>query len=348
MSPTFLVSRTDAIGDVVLTLPVAGRLKQLFPGCRVVFIGRAYTAPVAAACPWVDEVVDFDALQQLPPAAQVGALRRHGAAAIVHVFPNRALAVLARRAGVPVRIGTRNRWWHWLTCNRLVALSRRHSPLHEAQLNLQLLAPLGPSAEALPLPAVAALVRLRAPEPLAPAWQQLLAQRRPGQLNVVLHPRSRGSAREWGPDNFGRLARLLHAAGHRVFVTGTAAEGEELADWRAQHAAHLAADLTGRLALPQFLAFLAAADGVVAGSTGPLHLAAALGRHALGLYPPIRPMHPGRWGPLGPGAEYLVFDRPNCQHCRTRPAACTCIRALEAAAVAARVQAWQPVFLGEK
>ena len=54
MSPektfTFLVSRTDAIGDVVLTLPVAGRLKQLFPGCRVVLIGRTYTAPVAAAC----------------------------------------------------------------------------------------------------------------------------------------------------------------------------------------------------------------------------------------------------------------------------------------------------------
>ena len=30
--PTFLVSRTDAIGDVVLTLPVCGRLKQLRPG----------------------------------------------------------------------------------------------------------------------------------------------------------------------------------------------------------------------------------------------------------------------------------------------------------------------------
>ena len=345
MSPTFLVARTDAIGDVVLTLPVAGRLKQLFPGCRVVLIGRAYTAPVAAACPWVDEVLDFDALQKLPAAARVGALRAYGALAIVHVFPNRALALLARRAGIPVRIGTRNRWWHWLTCNRLVALSRRRSPLHEAQLNLRLLAPLA-AAEALPLPAVAALVRLLAPEPLAAAWQLLLAQRRPGQLNVVLHPRSRGSAREWGPANFGRLAQLLHRAGHRVFVTGTAAEGAELAGWLAENGAYLAADLTGQLALPQFLAFLAAADGIVAGSTGPLHLAAALGRHALGLYPPIRPMHPGRWGPLGPRAEYLVFDRPDCQDCRARPAACTCIKALAAAAVAARVRAWQPVVLG--
>ncbi|HEX8505663.1 MAG TPA: glycosyltransferase family 9 protein [Hymenobacter sp.] len=338
------MSRTDAIGDVVLTLPVCGRLKQLFPGCRVVLIGRTYTAPVAAACPWVDEFLNLDDLLKQAGAAQVATLRGYGAAAIVHVFPNTALARLAQKAGVPVRIGTRNRWRHWLTCNRLVALSRRHSTFHEAQLNLKLLQPLGEPAE-LPLTEVADLVRLRPSEPLATGFQQLLLQRRPDQLNVILHPRSRGSAREWGLENFGQLAQLLHHAGHRVFVTGTAAEGEELADWLKQHAAFLAADLTGQLSLPQFLGFIAAADGLVAGSTGPLHLAAALGRHALGLYPPIRPMHPGRWAPLGPRAEFLVFNKPNCEDCRAQPAACACIRALEPAQAAARVRAWAPLAL---
>ena len=344
MTQTFLVSRTDAIGDVVLTLPVCGQLKQMFPGCRVVLIGRTYTAPVAAACPWVDDFLNLDVLLKQPEAAQVSALRAFEAAAIIHVFPNKTLAYLAQKARIPVRIGTRNRWPHWLTCNRLVALSRRHSPLHEAQLNLQLLQPLG-LTQAPSLPEIAALVRLQATQPLAEPWQQRLAQRQPGQLNVILHPRSRGSAREWGLANFGKLARLLHQAGHRVFVTGTAAEGAELTDWLVQHAAFLTADLTGQLSLPQFLAFIAAADGLVAGSTGPLHLAAALGRHALGLYPPIRPMHPGRWAPLGAHTEYLVFDKPNCADCRTQPAACTCIRAIEPAAAAARVLAWPPLLL---
>ena len=342
MPPTFLVSRPDAIGDLVLTLPVCGRLKELHPGCRVVVIGRSYTAAVAAACPWVDGFLNLDDLLPLPEAAQIAALRAFHAAAIVHVFPNKLLARLARKAGIPVRIGTRNRWRHWLTCNRLVALSRRHSPLHEAQLNLQLLQPLGGPA-ATPLAAVAPLVHLEATEPLAQPLRQLLAQRTPGQLNVILHPCSRGSAREWGLAHFGQRARLLHQAGHRVFITGTAAEGEELTDWLADHAQCLAADLTGQLGLPQFLAFIAAADGLVAGSTGPLHLAAALGRHALGLYPPIRPMHPGRWAPLGPHADYLVFDRPDCQDCRAQPAACTCIKALEPVVAAARVLAWQPL-----
>ncbi|WP_345051197.1 glycosyltransferase family 9 protein [Hymenobacter glaciei] len=340
-----MVSRTDAIGDVVLTLPVCARLKELHSGCRVVLIGRSYTAAVVAACPWVDDFLNLDEVQQLPEPQQVAALRQFGAAAIVHVFPNKLLARLARKARIPVRIGTRNRWQHWLTCNRLVALSRRHSPLHEAQLNLQLLQPLSGALET-PLSTVAPLVRLKAAEPLAEKWQHLLAQRLPGQLNVILHPRSRGSAREWGLANFAHLAQLLHVAGHRVLITGTAAEGEELADWLREHAACLAADLTGQLSLPQFIAFIAAADGLVAGSTGPLHLAAALGRHALGLYPPIRPMHPGRWAPLGSHAEYLVFDKPDCQDCRTQPSACTCIRAIGPPTVAAQVLAWHPFSVG--
>lgn len=346
MSPTFLVSRTDAIGDVVLTLPVCGQLKRLFPDCRVVLIGRSYTAAVATACPWVDAFLDLEELTRLPVGEGVGKLRAYQAAAIVHVFPNQFLARLAQQAGIPLRIGTGSRWYHWLTCNRRVALTRRHSPLHEAQLNLRLLLPLGYAATP-DLAAVAELVRLEPPEPLASSLRQLLTARRPGQLNVILHPRSRGSAREWGLPHFGTLARRLHAAGHRVFVSGTAAEGAELADWLTEHAADLAADLTGQLSLPQFMSFIAAADGLVAGSTGPLHLAAALGRHALGLYPPIRPMHPGRWAPLGPHAEFLVFDRPDCQDCRTEPAACTCIKALAPALVAARIQAWRALAVGE-
>ncbi|SFQ65210.1 glycosyltransferase family 9 protein [Hymenobacter arizonensis] len=342
MSQTFLVSRPDAIGDVVLTLPVAGQLKQLFPGCRVVLIGRTYTAPVAAACPWVDDFLNLDELLLKPEAEQIAALQAYAAAAIIHVFPNKTLARLAQKAKIPVRIGTRNRWQHWLTCNRLVPLSRRHSPLHEAQLNLHLLQPLG-FQETLELQDVAKFVRLEPVEQLPAQFQDLLRARQPNQLNIILHPRSRGSAREWGLDNFGQLAQLLHQAGHRVFVTGTAAEGEELAEWLQQYAPFLTADLTGQLSLPQFLAFIAAADGLVAGSTGPLHLAAALGRHALGIYPPIRPMHPGRWGPLGPHAGFVVFDKPTCQDCRTQPAACSCIRAVEPLAVAAQVLSWRPL-----
>ena len=77
---TFLVSRTDAIGDVVLTLPVCGQLKRMFPGCRVVLMGRTYTQAVAAACPQVDGFINVDELLKMPPkragSAAAGRSRR--------------------------------------------------------------------------------------------------------------------------------------------------------------------------------------------------------------------------------------------------------------------------------
>ncbi|MEJ2670321.1 MAG: hypothetical protein P8077_08810, partial [Gammaproteobacteria bacterium] len=66
-----LISRVDAIGDVVLTLPLLGLLKQAHPQMRVTFLGRGYTRAVLEACVHVDAIVDFDELEQLPEAEQI-------------------------------------------------------------------------------------------------------------------------------------------------------------------------------------------------------------------------------------------------------------------------------------
>ena len=43
---TIIVSRTDSIGDVMLTLPMMGMLRGHYPKARLVFLGRTYTEPV--------------------------------------------------------------------------------------------------------------------------------------------------------------------------------------------------------------------------------------------------------------------------------------------------------------
>jgi len=52
-------------------------------------------------------------------------------------------------------------------------------------------------------------------------------------------------------------------------------------------------------------------------------LAAALGRLAVGIYPPIKPMHPGRWAPLGKNAHYVVKNI-ECNDCK-KSLHCQCI-----------------------
>ena len=142
-NPTIIISRTDSIGDVVLTLPLAGIIKKHLPTCKIIFLGRNYTKDVIALSQHVDEFMSYDDILKLNGAQQISAIKQLQATHIVHVFPVKAIAFLAKRAGIKNRIGTTNRIYHWLTCNIKLKLSRKNSDLHEAQLNTQLLTPLG-------------------------------------------------------------------------------------------------------------------------------------------------------------------------------------------------------------
>jgi ADP-heptose:LPS heptosyltransferase len=317
---TFIISRTDAIGDVVLTLPMAGVLRSMYPTSRILFLGRSYTEDIIAACEHIDGFLNWDEWRNLSAGKAARAMAATGADCIIHVFPDKAIARVARQARIAERIGTTNRVYHWWYCNVLVRLSRRNSPYHEAQLNLRLLAPLGGRSE-YSLEEIGAYYGLTRLVPLPPEIERLLD---PERFNLILQPKSRGSAREWGLENFRRLVGLLPGERFKVFVSGTMEEGKLVAPLLAEYPS--VTDLTGRLTLGQLITFISKADGLVAASTGPLHLAAALGIHALGIYPPIRPMHPGRWAPVGTRAKVFV-KAGECSACRAG-GDCSCIRGI--------------------
>jgi ADP-heptose:LPS heptosyltransferase len=319
-----LICRTDNIGDVVLTLPLAGFLKSRYPGIRIDMLVRAYAAPVVRHCRFVDNVIEYDPAGD--PAAAIGHARYD---TILFAFPNRRLAMAARRARIPNRVGTSHRLYHWLTCNKLAHFSRVKSALHEAQLNFALLRPLGidhvPSLAEIP-----ALYGLSAP-----------ARSSIGGYHFILHPKSNGNGREWPLAHFTELARQLSAYPDiTLSVTGSAAEGALLAD----QAPELLAmpnvrNLCGSMDLEGLLALIGSSNGLVASGTGPLHMSAALGRPTLGLFPPIKPIDPARWGALGAQARVLCAARP-CGTC-TDPQACTCMHAITPGQVAEVLLEWK-------
>ena len=57
----------------------------------------------------------------------------------------------------------------------------------------------------------------------------------------------------------------------------------------------------GLLNLEELLALLAHVHMVVASSTGPLHVASAVGTRVVGIYRSVAPFWPERWGPVGSG-----------------------------------------------
>jgi ADP-heptose:LPS heptosyltransferase len=67
-----------------------------------------------------------------------------------------------------------------------------------------------------------------------------------------------------------------------------------------------AVDAGGKLGLEGLIALLGSVDAVVASSTGPLHLAAALGTSCVGVFGAEAPVWPERWRPIGPQADWIA------------------------------------------
>jgi ADP-heptose:LPS heptosyltransferase len=323
-----LITRTDNIGDVVLTLPLAGYLKQRYPGIKIGFLVRGYAAPMVRCCSAVDYVVATEQIQDM-----AAALKDSDVDTIIFGKPDKELAKAAKAAGIRYRVGTSHRWFHWLYCNRLAHFSRVKSTLHEAQLNFKLLQPFGIKH----IPTLADI----------PSWYQLVAppyqcepQLPQDRFNLVIHPKSNGNGREWPIGHYTALARLLSEHKIKLWITGSEREGE----WIAEHAPDLlrmenVESVCGKFTLDELTAFIHAADGLIASGTGPLHLSAALGQRTLGLFPPIKPIDPARWGALGAHAQVLC-QPSGCGACQT-PANCACMQNITPDEVAAVVMQWR-------
>ena len=313
-----LISRTDSIGDVLLTLPFCAWLKNQFPTAKLTFLGRNYTQSVIESFTVIDSFIALEQLNNQPTLEKVNQLKAFDC--IIHVFPNKEIASLAKKAKIPIRIGTSHRLFHLLTCNKKVDFTRKNSDLHEAQLNFELLKPLGLKE----IPSFASIqdagvnFKVQATElPLEIASLDF-------KNVVILHPKSQGRAIEWPIEKYIELALELVKAGKTVCFTGTENEGVLFRDLLPKNAAII--DTSGKLTLQQLQLLISKSYALVACSTGPYHIAGLCGIKAIGLFSARKPIHPGRWKALGKNAVALVYDE-NCTSCKSKNA-CVCIQSI--------------------
>jgi len=300
-----LLVRPDGIGDQVSCLPVATALRQLMPKARISFLSSPYAAPVLENHPDVDEVFTGTSRDPLDDLIR---LFRRGFDAVVFLKPFRRLMVAAFVARVPVRVATGYRWYSFLA-NKRVYEHRHDYSKHEAEYNLGLLKGLGLAPGAPEIP------RLVLTEQEKKCGMERL--RKLPSKRVLVHPGGI-DARRWQSRHYVNLAKGLAAEGFGVVLTGTEKERlrfyEEASVKEKEITDSNILDLMGQISLRELMAVIGASNIVVSGSTGPAHLAAALGVGTVSLFDPRRNQSPTRWKPLGKGIV-LLPEVPTCEKC---------------------------------
>jgi len=307
-----LLVRTDRIGDVVLSLPCAALVKRALPGAAVTFLAREYTAPLVRMSPDVDGVISDDPADSALRLAAKLRRSRFDAAVLLHPTAR-------------------------------VAQHRRYSLKHELEHNLEL------AGQGLGIdhPAEAAVRTEYVPQIIVPddLVTSSLATAKVGERRsyIVVHPGSGGSAMDWPLERFAQLIDQISSSGTgngKWGIVVTLGPGEE--PLKEKLRAHLKTEpiwVTG-LSLPELAAVLSQAKLVVANSTGPLHIATAAGTRVIGLFCPVVPCHPRRWGPYGPGHAVIMPDPDKvCKECRgTECPQFDCMRSIPVSRVLEQVQ----------
>lgn len=311
MSRRTLAVRLDNAGDVLLAGPA---LRALAAGSdELVALCGPHGSEAAGLlpgvddvltwhCPWVDLHPGPVAPDEIGRLVSALAARRFDTAVVFTSFHQSPLptALVLRLAGI----------------DRVFAISAdypgalldvRHTvaeDMHEVERNLDLVRTVGFS---LP-PADSGELRVRQPLPPLPA---AIDSRRPF---VVLHPGTSVPPRAWPTPHWVRAAQQIADLEVQVVVTG--GRGERELTKLVAAADPRVVDLGGATTLTQLAGVLARAEVVVAGNTGPGHLAAAVGTSVVSLFAPTVPAV--KWAPYGVPAVVLGDQHAPCKDSRAR------------------------------
>jgi heptosyltransferase-2 len=308
----YLVARTDRIGDLILALPVAEAIKESNPAAEVHYLVSPLTSEIARSCPFVDGVIEYDedrrdlgALSDL-----VRDLRSLKPGVAIVLRPTLRVAAACLLAGISRRVGTAYRYYSLFFSTR-VREHRRFADKHECEFNLNILRAILDIGDKDYRP------RIVPDDQAARYSEKALAGLSLAQQGfAIVHPGSRGSARNLPLEAYARLADLIESRFKiRVLVTAgrdEAAIVDEMDALRERKSLRLTE-------IPRLLD-LAAVIGrsrlFISGSTGPMHLAAAVGVPTLSFFSPVRSCSPRRWGPVGDRNVLLMPPVPECPTCK--------------------------------
>ncbi len=310
-----LVIRNDKLGDFMLAWPALALLRKNLPKARIAVLVPSYTAPLAEACTYIDEVI-------IDPKIKGDV--RNGFALAKLLIPKKFDAVITLfsrfdtglgvwLAGIPQRYAPATKLAQ-VFYNHRIRQRRSLSEKPEYEYNLDMvgkfLAEQGigkpkavkPPYMAFKAKTIAGLEKKFRKANKIPAKKKL----------VFVHAGHGGSSKNL---SLGRYARLIHklASSKKLYFVLTAGPGEEE---QAQRIASLLSKephtvYVSKKGLLDFAHHLQFCDVFISGSTGPLHIAAALDRRTAAFYPRRRSSTALRWQTVNTPDRRLVFEPPN-------------------------------------
>jgi heptosyltransferase I len=280
----FLVVRLGSLGDIVHTFPAVAALRETFPDGKIVWLTDQRWRALVESTGLADEIWDLDTRSlQSVNSMRKKAWNEEFLASIDYqgLWKSAAIPFLAR---IPKRIGFSSETVREFGVPILYSDKVRVSGTHIAEQNGEL------SLRAGAQKAIGKF-SLIVPEPAKRDVAKVLNSEDVREY-FVLSPGGGWISKCWPAERYGQLALRLHAE-HGMKSVINFGPGEEGLAERVVAAAGEAKPFRYSAEFGGLMALLQRAKAVVAGDTGPLHLADALGARVVAIFGPTDPARNG-------------------------------------------------------
>jgi len=302
-----LIVKPSAIGDVVHALPILRLLSDLWPAARFDWLVTPACAGILDGHPLLNEVIRFDrktfgTAWRRPAVLKAlwgfaAGLRRRKYDVAIDLQGLFRSGWLTFQTAAPVRIGLSDaREFAGVFYTHRVDVGRREQ--HAIERYLCVTEALGAGRGPVSFPFAT-----------TPADEQFVRAQTPPRY-ALMFPGTNWATKRWPVEKFAALVPLLREQfGLETVVGGGPGEVDLAVKIRGA-----AANLAGRTTLNQLVALIDKAAVVVSNDSGPMHIAAALGRP---LVAPFGPTNPVRTGPYGRSNSVVKLDLV-CSPCYSR------------------------------
>lgn len=283
--PRFLVVRLGSLGDIVHAFPAVSGLRTSFPNAEIIWLTHPKWEFLVKTGGLATEVWTVDTRNWSSVRSILARVRKHRFEAAIDyqgLWKSAAIPFLAR---IPRRIGfssetIREAGVPFLYTDRVKVSGKRHVADQNAELSARAGAHIAVGD-----------VKLRVPQDDEKVvWARIA--RDGTEEYVVLSPGGGWGSKCWPSERYGLLAAKLFEQFGLRSVINVGPREEDLAA-RVMQAAGNSQPIQFAGSLGQLMALLKNASAVVAGDTGPLHLADALGTRVIAIFGPTDPARNG-------------------------------------------------------
>lgn len=295
-----LITRTDRLGDVILTLPLINEARKIFEDAKICFLVKKYPEELLRDYKDIDELIIEENISGF--FGKFSFFKNKNTDLFINVKPRFDLALLFFLLRVKYRIGTAYRWYSFLY-NFKVYEHRKDSVRHESDYNLSLLKTFfeetGNEKEF--------YFRYTSEE------RKKLNEKLNGILDekyIIVHPGSGGSAMDVPVKILAVFINKLseNYKDIKIVITGTHNEKQlvqEMLNSVNSGIRGFVNDFSGMLDLRELMILIDHTEIFIANSTGPIHIAGALNKNIIGFYPNEKKVSDTRWKPISKNTVIL-------------------------------------------